>query len=237
MDLRNLSKIKCACFDLDGTLYDLRSMRQRMFKEVLVSLFLKKITFQEVRILIHYRKTLEILRKSVGITNKSLYQLHTSSVSEKMRCTSEKVNHVVNKWMIDIPCSKIHDCVWPDVKKTLVKLKDKGYILAVLSDYPAREKVNAMGLDGIFEVILSCQDQDSSGYKPNTNGFQRIAKHIDLSPCECIYIGDSYERDIRGAIENKMHAVLLNRDIKKIKEPHQNFTIINEFSELLQVLP
>ncbi|MCK5580574.1 MAG: HAD family hydrolase [Candidatus Omnitrophica bacterium] len=237
MDNKKLSKIKCLCFDIDGTLYDLRVMRKTMFKKLILSLFSKNITFKEICILNCYRKTLEAFRNGVEITNKSLSQLHTSSVSEKMHCTSEMINQVVGKWMTDVPCDKIHNYVWPDMKNTLVKLKDKGYHLAVLSDYPAKEKVNAMGLDGIFEAILSCQDLDSNGYKPNTNGFRKIAKHFDLNPCECIYIGDSYERDIRGAIENQMHAILLNPYIETIKEQPHEFMIINKFSDLLRVLP
>ena len=237
MNNKKLSKIKCLCFDVDGTLYDLRAMRKIMFKKLLVNLFFKNITFQEIRILSCYRKTLEVLRKEVEITAKSLSQLHTSSVSEKMHCTPEIVKKVVAKWMIDVPCRQIHSCIWPDTKNTLAVLKNKGYHLAVLSDYPAAEKVKAMWLEGIFDVIVSCQDQDSSGYKPNTNGFRKIAKHFDLNPCECLYVGDSYERDIRGAIENQMHTILFSPYIKPTKQKAQEFKIINKLSDLLRVLP
>lgn len=230
-------QIKYICFDVDGTLYDIRSMRKAMFKELLVGLFLRKISFQEIRILHSYRKTLENLRKEVIYSDQSLSGFHTREVSEKVGCTSEMVETVVNKWMIDVPCGKMHGLIWPDIKDTLIKLTEKGYCLAVLSDYPAKKKVEAMGLNNVFEVILSCQDEGSRGYKPNTNGFQNIIQFFDAKPCECIYIGDSYERDVIGAIENQMHAVLLSPYVKKKKEQPQEFTVINEISDLLRVLP
>lgn len=237
MYTQNPSAIKYICFDVDGTLYDIRSMRKAMFRELLVSLLLKRISIQEIRILYNYRKTLENLRQRFKLTDQSLSGFHAREVSEKVSCPSEMVDKTVNRWMIDVPCSKIHDFIWPNTKDTLIKLKEKGYCLAVLSDYPAKEKVEAMGLNNIFEVILSCQDQGSSGYKPDTNGFENIVKYFGAKPCECVYIGDSYEKDIRGALENQMHAVLLNPYIKKIKEQPQKFTIINEISDLLRVLP
>lgn len=229
-------EIKCLCFDIDGTLYDLRAMREAMFKELLMSLVLRKITFNEIRILRSYRKTLEVLRREVKVLDETLAQLHTRMVAERIPCSKNMVDQVVEKWMVKIPCCKLPNLVWPNTKDTLVQLKENGYRLAILSDYPANEKIKAMGLDDVFEVILSCQDSTSTGYKPYTNGFERLAACLNVEPQQCVYIGNSYKQDVCGALQNKMDAILLNPHFSKTKEQPCRFKVINKFSDLPGIL-
>lgn len=48
-------------------------------------------------------------------------------------------------------------------------------------------------------------------YKPAAAFYQQILGHLKCDPSECLFVGDSYEEDVKGPTEAGMHAILLDR--------------------------
>ena len=89
--------------------------------------------------------------------------------------------------------------LYPDVEKTLKRLKKK-YRLAAVSDGQsawAYAELNAVGLSDCFDPLLVSGDY---GYrKPDGRLFKKAVKRMDMKPHEVVFIGNDLYRDIYGA--------------------------------------
>jgi putative hydrolase of the HAD superfamily len=100
---------------------------------------------------------------------------------------------------------------FPDVDETLAALKKKGMRLAIISNAFPNQRVKLRGLDleKYFEnIILSSE----VGFpKPDRRIFEVALAKLGVAPEESLYVGDSYEKDIVGAKNAGMKAVLVDR--------------------------
>jgi len=89
---------------------------------------------------------------------------------------------------------------YPGTVKTLVKLKEKGLKLGIVSDAPS---VNAwirlveMNLHDFFDVVITFYDTHEK--KPSKLPFLKALDKIGARPENTLFVGDWPERDIRGA--------------------------------------
>lgn len=97
--------------------------------------------------------------------------------------------------------------LYPDVKKTLKRLKKK-YRLAAVSDGQslwAKAELNAVGLEDFFDPLLVSSD---FGYrKPDRRLFKKALKKMELTPEEVIFIGNDLYRDVYGANETGIKSI------------------------------
>lgn len=83
------------------------------------------------------------------------------------------------------------------VRRVLEELRDRGYALGALSDFPLMGKLGALGVDDLFSIRLSAEDV---GYlKPHSAPFLALADGLDAAPEEILYVGNSYRYDVLGA--------------------------------------
>lgn len=148
---------------------------------------------------------------------------------------------VLEQWCVDIPIQDCIEAFWSGLKlraeiysdtiEVLSKLKEKGYIIATLTDLP-----NAMP-DEVFKrdipELLSYIDYYVSsavaGYrKPNCKGLQMISEKYSIPITELIFVGDE-EKDKQTAINAGCKFVWIQR-IQKTPERSSNLF------ELLEIL-
>ncbi len=88
----------------------------------------------------------------------------------------------------------------PHSKELLSQLKQQGYIVGLISNraQPLADDVAELGLAGCFDILLAAGEV---GYwKPNPLIFAHVLAEFEgLQPEECIYVGDNYYADGRGA--------------------------------------
>jgi HAD superfamily hydrolase (TIGR01549 family) len=70
-----------------------------------------------------------------------------------------------------------------------------GIRLAVLSDYPAEEKLRSMGLRQYFEMVACAQDDGVRAFKPDPSGLKHILDRLGVPASRAAYIGDRPEVD------------------------------------------
>ncbi len=90
---------------------------------------------------------------------------------------------------------------YPHVMQTLIKLKGRGYKLAVVSDAPRMRawlRLASMKLTEFFDVVVTMDDAGGK-LKPDPEPYELALKKLGLRPQEVIFIGDNPDRDILGA--------------------------------------
>lgn len=100
---------------------------------------------------------------------------------------------------------------YPGTKRTLVKLKEKGLKLAVVSDANRLKvwiRLSLMRLDDFFDVVVTLED--TGRMKPSKLPFKAALKKLKIKPEECLMVGDMPNRDIKGAKALGMKTCLAN---------------------------
>jgi len=98
-------------------------------------------------------------------------------------------------------------------------MKRDGYPLAMVSDAQkvyCMEEAKMLGLNQFFpHFIVSTH----FGFKkPDPRLFTIACDLLEIPPTEAVYIGDSFERDIKGPKQIGMKVILLNRDQKEYNQ-------------------
>jgi putative hydrolase of the HAD superfamily len=110
--------------------------------------------------------------------------------------------------------------VYPDVVDILDTLREQGYKLGIISNWPAtlETTLRRSGLRDYFSVVVG---SGNVGYaKPHPQIFKIASDRMEIDLRDALYIGDSMEHDVAGARGAGMDVVLLDRDdLWKAHEP------------------
>lgn len=83
--------------------------------------------------------------------------------------------------------------------------------MGVYSDYPAREKLEALGLLGSMAAVLCSQDPEVGTFKPDPQGLRVLAGKIGQVPEACVYLGDRRDVDLTAAERAGMRGLLVSQ--------------------------
>jgi len=99
--------------------------------------------------------------------------------------------------------------VFPDAESTLRELS-AAYVLGLVTNGASclqRDKLRASGLGHYFKVVVVSGDVGVA--KPDPSVFQRALAELEAD--RALMVGDSVEKDVRGALAAGLEAVWLNR--------------------------
>ncbi|MBI3033565.1 TIGR02253 family HAD-type hydrolase [Candidatus Woesearchaeota archaeon] len=126
---------------------------------------------------------------------------------------------------------------YPNVIPTLLKLRERGYKLAILSDAPRLKawiRLSEIRIADFFEVIVTFDD--TGKMKPSIIPFRRVLRELNVSGNECVMVGDNPVRDIRGARRAGMKTVFARYgDTRKTDRSNADFEI-ESIEGLLEVV-
>lgn len=103
--------------------------------------------------------------------------------------------------------SKRHISTYPEVHKTLLTLKRKGYKLHIASEgveLKQWDKLLRLGIDQFFDGVHVTQRKDAAF-------FRRLIKSLQLRPSECLMVGDRPDKDTGPAMDAGMWTVRIRR--------------------------
>lgn len=129
---------------------------------------------------------------------------------------------------------------YPNVVPTLIKLIKSGLVIGILTDAPRLkgwQRLCAMRLQHFFDHVIT---RDDSG-APKTGGlpFEYALGQLKLSSKEVLFVGDSVERDIKGAKASGMITALAGygtKDAEEVILAAQPDYILSDFRELLDII-
>lgn len=126
---------------------------------------------------------------------------------------------------------------YPGVKETLTRLKEMGLKLGVVSDgvrLKAWMRLNATGLDGLFDVVV--MHEDTGKKKPDKEPFLKALSELNLLPEECLFVGDWPERDIEGAKAVGMKTCLAEYGLMDKTKKHNGDYEIKDIKEIIEIV-
>jgi FMN phosphatase YigB (HAD superfamily) len=131
---------RAVLFDLDGTLYDQRRLRIRIACRLAGALLRRPYyAKQTIACLRAYRRAQEQLRGQRSVQDLGIAQFQFAS--RMCGYPIELVQEIVHTWMEEQPLSLLASCVYTGLPEFLDCLQQHRIILAVVSDYPARDKL------------------------------------------------------------------------------------------------
>lgn len=220
--------IKAVLFDLDNTLIDFWKMKRLCSEEAVRAMVDAGLKIDE-------EKGIEKLFK--------LYQEHGM---EDQRIFDKFIKSVHGKLDYKILASGVaayrrvkfgHLATYPHTRETLIKLKENGLKLGIVSDAPAKQawlRLAELNLIDFFDVVIALEGRGKM--KPHSMPFRKALEKLKLKPEEILFVGDNPRRDILGAKKVGMKTALAKYgQIFKTGGVNANFEL-REISELERII-
>lgn len=204
-----LKNIRGVILDLDGTLYNQKRLRIWMALDLFCRYLFSPWRLKDVLILFHFRRIRESLAEA-GEGDVSKQQLLLTA--GKCNCSVQQVETVVEEWMYRRPLQNLPSCRYSFVDTLLSWVEEQQIMVAVLSDYPTKGKLEALRLTDV--ISYSSVDPNINSLKPDPAGLLYICQTWNLLPGECLVIGDRDERDGEAARRAGMHYVIVPKGLK-----------------------
>ncbi|GHV64690.1 phosphoglycolate phosphatase [Spirochaetia bacterium] len=96
---------------------------------------------------------------------------------------------------------------FPHVGETLRAIRGGGLKLGLLSDFPPEQKLEYLGLGGIWDAV--CCSERTGRLKPASESFEELARAMGVKNERLLYVGNSVSYDILGAKKAGMKAALI----------------------------
>lgn len=183
--------IKTILFDMDNTLIDFMKMKKMCIDAATDAMINAGIKMGKEDI----KKKLFELYKEHGIEYEYIFQ-------EFLKKTTGKVDYKILASAI-VAYRKVRVGLlehYPGVEKTLIKLKEKGLKLGIVTDAPKLKawiRLVSMGIEDFFDAVV-CSGKNK---KPHSLPFKKALTQLKAKPSETLMVGDSPTRDIQGAKE------------------------------------
>ena len=152
----DLSNVRAVLFDLDGTLYYQLPLRILMALELgtlPVNLGSMKKTRSVLQTIKQFRSMREDLRH-LGNPSDLLDELQYRQAAAAVGGEATEVKRIVCEWMYHRPLKYLKWCRRKGAATFFAEAQRRGLKLGVFSDYPAQEKLKALGLDSYVQLVL-----------------------------------------------------------------------------------
>ena len=222
--------IKAIFFDVDNTLYSETKAHAIAFPKVQeyaqVHLGLPSALFEQL-----YKDEMDemkaLLGKNAAIHNRMIRFLRILEKRGLPLYHAKVLNDLYWNTLVENaqPEEGIQDC--------LELLRSRGYLLGIGTNMTLdwqMAKLQKIGLIDEFSLLLSSEEAGTE--KPDPAFFQMCARKAQLSPSQCLYIGDSLQGDVRGAENAGMQALWYAPDVTDFSR-HAGFSHYSQLQNLL----
>ena len=216
-----LGNIKAVAFDIDGTLYPSVSLYIRLLPYII----------RHFKFYIHYNRVRRIMHRTAPLPD--FYEYQGRLMAEELGCSSLRARAMIKLIAYDglrPYFAKIKP--FKHVHETFKVLHEKGYKIALLSDFPPSQKGDIWGLIPYCDLILG--SEAIGALKPSKYPFGIMAMAMELEPSQILYVGNSIHFDVRGANNAGMKSAIIASPLKrifskKIKEADISFSNYRQF--------
>jgi putative hydrolase of the HAD superfamily len=179
--------------DLDGTLYAALPVKLCMLPELLLA---GRSALSTLR---RFRSEHERLRESQeGPADQ--YRLQIERTAQSLGLGASEVEALVSSWMLERPGKWLRRFRRAALIEELRSFREGGGCLALVSDYPARIKLAAIGCADLFDTVVANGEAGGARWlKPHPDGFLSAAGKLGVAPDRCLVLGDRPEADGEAA--------------------------------------
>jgi putative hydrolase of the HAD superfamily len=213
-----MPRIRAVIFDYYNTLIDIRTDEEKPEVFHLLSLYLQyyglNMNEQNLRSALDHEKKQYLKAKDEAYPEIDLEVVFSSILEKEGICNTLAAESCCKLFRL---LSRERFQLFPDSIPVLKEIKRSGYPMAVVSDAQkvfCLEEGEMLGLNQFFDhIVLSTQ----FGFrKPDGRLFAIACSLLDIPPAQAIYIGDDLRKDVKGAKQAGMAAILVSRN------PQQN---------------
>ena len=181
--------IQLVIFDVDGTLYNQRLLRTLMARDLLLHTLLKR-DLQVFSRLRAFRR----IRERLGEQQAGDFErLSLAETAAAVGASPEAVHATVTEWIETRPLPYLARCRYPGLIELFEGLRRRGKMIGILSDYPARAKLAALGLGA--DHVVSAGDDGVGFLKPHPRGLAFLMAGAGVGAQGTVLIGDRVDRD------------------------------------------
>jgi HAD superfamily hydrolase (TIGR01509 family) len=178
--------------DLDGTLYTQAPVRAAMAAE------LSLLGWSSLRLLRRFRREQELLRELE--LEGDPFQLQLERTAAALGVSPSAIEPRVREWMIERPAKWLALFRRRALLDEIGAFRARGGRTALVSDYPARRKLEALGASRLFDVVVASGEPNGpTRLKPHPSGVLNAAAALGVDPARCLVIGDRPDADGKAA--------------------------------------
>lgn len=192
-----------AAFDLDDTLYPEREFVQSGFAAVAQHL------------------------DDLGVIDAESF-FHTATSLFIAGARGNIFDLALERLAVDYPAARIGELVrvyrehqpqirpFADSPNLLKLLKEKGVVLALISDGPfptQQNKLRALGLEAFFDHLLFTGAHGEDWGKPSPRAFQEVMERSGVQAAACVYVADNPGKDFVGPNRLGWHTIRVRETI------------------------
>ena len=215
--------VKAVAFDIDGTLYPNWRMK---FHSI-------PFLFSHIGLVMNFSRVRKEIRKIENVEN--FRELQAAMMSQRTGMDVGAVQNLLER-IIYRKWEKIFKRVRPysGLEDALTVLRNRGYKLGVLSDFPVGNKLNYFRVDSHWDVTMSSEE---TGYlKPHPAPFLTLAERLGCKPEEVLYVGNSIAYDVKGASAAGMKTVYINWKKQDLPDADLSIRSYRHFIEKIEFL-
>ena len=189
--------------DLDGTLYAPLLVKFAMAGELFVG------GWGAIGTLRRFRFEHERLRheQAAGLdsADDDPFTVQLRRTADALALEATVVEARVREWMFERPGKWLRRAQRTALLEEIAAFRAAGGRTALVSDYPARAKLRALGAESLFEVVVASGEPNGPmRLKPHPQGYLRAAALLGVDPEHCLVIGDRDDADGAAAQAAKM---------------------------------
>jgi phosphoglycolate phosphatase/putative hydrolase of the HAD superfamily len=220
--------VRAVIFDMDGTLYNQRSLRRAMARTLALAILSNpREQIKTIRFLQAYREAQEHLRHSATVATDLAKQQLELACTKSDTPKAKALEYML--WFDREPLKHLGRMVNEEIPRFVQQAKSNGLALGVYSDYPPAEKLKVLGLSTLFDVISCSSDPEIGRFKPNPVGLQHTLQRLGVAPDAAVYVGDRMDVDAPCAMAAGVHAIILD----KSRKSEDGVTRIRTFGDLM----
>jgi FMN phosphatase YigB (HAD superfamily) len=178
--------------DLDGTLYAPIPVKVMIAAELVLA------GWSAAPVLRRFREEHERVRE-LGLEGDP-FALQIERTAEGLGRSAGDVEEHVRRWMIERPGRWLARFRRQALLSEIESFRAGGGRTALVSDYPATRKLEALGASRLFDaVVASGEPGGPRRLKPHPDGLLRAAAALEVEPSACLVIGDRDDADGEAA--------------------------------------
>jgi HAD superfamily hydrolase (TIGR01549 family) len=198
--------------DLDGTLYRQQPVRLAMALELVVC------GPHRIRLVQAFRRVQEELRTEISPAPafadaprlgaraaQTPYDEQLRRAAEVVGQPIDSIRPLLRHWMEERPAKWLRMFRRQSLLSEIAEFRAAGGKTALVSDYPAQAKLAGMGIRELFDlVVASGEPGGPATLKPSPEGYLLAAERLEVSPADCLVIGDRQDADGEAATRARM---------------------------------